>query len=170
MPIAPLAGDLEMYYDDDNFTDPWRDPETVETIVLHHGNAKSGRLWYAWPPLLARQYRVIRVDMRGFGRSTVPEPGYDWSLEGFAGDLRNLLDHLELDKVHLIGETIGGNHRAAVRLRVSGAAAHGDHVHLAVQLHRRRHLPELLPAGGGRGRGRLGAGHRRPPGQRGRRA
>ena len=108
MPIAPLAGDLEMYYDDDNFTDPWRDPETVETIVLHHGNAKNGRLWYAWPPLLARQYRVIRVDMRGFGRSTVPEPGYDWSLEGFAGDLHNLLDYLELDRVHLIGETIGG--------------------------------------------------------------
>ena len=108
MPVAPLADNLEMYYDDDNFTDPWRDPDTVETIVLHHGNAKNGRLWYAWPPLLARQYRVIRVDARGFGRSTVPEPGYNWSLEGFATDLRNLLDHLSLDKVHLIGETIGG--------------------------------------------------------------
>ena len=109
MPIAPLAENLEMYYDDDNFTDPWRDPATVETIVLHHGNAKNGRLWYAWPPLLARQYRVIRVDARGFGRSTVPAPdSYDWSLEGFAGDLRNLLDYLEVDKAHLIGETIGG--------------------------------------------------------------
>ena len=122
MPIAPLPGDLEMYYDDDNFTDPWRDPDGIETIVLHHGNAKNARLWYAWPPLLARQYRVIRVDMRGFGRSTVPEPGYDWSLEGFAGDLRNLLDHLDLDKVHLIGETIGGHHRAAIRVPVSGAS------------------------------------------------
>ena len=61
------------------------------------------------PPLLARQYRVIRVDARGFGRSTVPAPdSYDWSLEGFAGDLRNLLDYLEIDKAHLIGETIGG--------------------------------------------------------------
>ena len=108
MPIAPLAGNLAMYYDDDDFTDPWRDPAAVETVVLHHGNAKNGRLWYAWPPLLARQYRVIRLDARGFGRSTVPEPGYDWSLEGFAADLRNLLDYLELDRVHLIGETIGG--------------------------------------------------------------
>lgn len=108
MAIASLAGDLDMYYDDDNFTDPWRALDSIETIVLHHGNAKSGRLWYAWPPLLARQYRVIRVDARGFGRSTVPEPGYDWSLEGFAEDVRNLLDHLELDKVHFIGETIGG--------------------------------------------------------------
>ena len=108
MPVAQLADNLEMYYDDDNFTDPWRDPDTVETIVLHHGNSKSGRLWYAWPPLLTRQYRVIRVDARGFGRSSVPAPGYNWSLEGFATDLRNLLDYLSLDKVHLIGETIGG--------------------------------------------------------------
>ena len=58
MPTVKLDETLEMYYEDDDFTDPWRTPETV---VLHHGNAKSSRLWYAWVPLLARQYRVIRV-------------------------------------------------------------------------------------------------------------
>ena len=105
MPTVKLDETLEMYYEDDHFTDPWRTPETV---VLHHGNAKSSRLWYAWVPLLARQYRVIRVDARGFGRSTVPAPGYDWSLSGFATDLEHLLNYLGLDKVHLIGETIGG--------------------------------------------------------------
>ena len=105
MPTVSLPDNLEMYYDDDDYTDPWRTPETV---VLHHGNAKNGRLWYAWVPLLARQYRVIRLDARGFGRSTVPPEGYDWSLSGFATDLLGLLDHLELDKVHLIGETVGG--------------------------------------------------------------
>ena len=105
MPTVNLPDNLEMYYDDDDYTDPWRTPETV---VLHHGNAKNGRLWYAWVPLLARQYRVVRLDARGFGRSTVPPEGYDWSLSGFAGDLLGLLDHLELDKVHLIGETVGG--------------------------------------------------------------
>ena len=105
MPIARLNGGLEMYYEDDDYTDPWRQPETV---VLHHGNAKNSRLWYAWVPLLARQYRVIRVDARGFGRSNVPPQGYDWSLSGFGTDLLNLLDSLEIDKAHLIGETIGG--------------------------------------------------------------
>src|SRR5919109_1294197 len=105
MPTARLPGDLVMYYEDDAFTDPWATPETV---VLHHGNAKSSRLWYAWVPLLARDYRVIRVDARGFGRSSVPPPGYAWSLEGFAMDLKHLMDHLGIDRAHLVGETIGG--------------------------------------------------------------
>ena len=105
MPVASLPGDLEMFYEDDCFGDPWR---SQETVVLHHGNAKNSRLWYAWVPLLARQYRVIRLDARGFGRSSVPPPGYDWSLSGFGNDLANLLDHLQIDKVHLIGETVGG--------------------------------------------------------------
>ena len=94
-----------MHYEDDDYTDPWRLPETV---VLHHGNAKSSRLWYAWVPMLARQYRVVRPDARGFGRSSVPPEGYDWSLSNFGSDLLALLDYLELDKVHLIGETVGG--------------------------------------------------------------
>lgn len=105
MPTARLPGDLLMYYDDDVFTDPWSTPETV---ILHHGNAKNGRLWYAWVPLLARHFRVIRVDARGFGRSSVPAPGYPWSLEGFATDLIHLMDHLGVDRAHVIGETIGG--------------------------------------------------------------
>ena len=105
MPTVQLDSTLEMYYEDDDYTDPWRTPETV---VLHHGNAKSSRLWYAWVPLLARQYRVIRLDARGFGRSSVPPEGYDWSLSNFATDLQALLDHLGIDKAHLIGETVGG--------------------------------------------------------------
>ena len=47
MPTAKLDESLEMYYEDDDYTDPWRNPEIV---VLHHGNAKSSRLWYAWVP------------------------------------------------------------------------------------------------------------------------
>ena len=104
MPTAHLPGDLQMYYEDDDFTDPWLE---TETVILHHGNAKNSRLWYAWVPWLARDYRVIRLDARGFGRSSIPAPGYNWSLEGFATDLVHLMDHLGIDKAHVVGDTSG---------------------------------------------------------------
>jgi len=105
MPFARVDPTLEMYYEDHDFADPWREHETV---VLHAGNLKDHRLWYAWIPLLSRYYRVITLDARGHGRSTIPEPGYPWSMEGFAKDLKGLLDKLGVGRVHLIGETTGG--------------------------------------------------------------
>ena len=105
MPVAKIDAALELYYQDDDFTDPGR---AAETVVMHHGNAKNHHLWYAWVPPLARDYRVVRPDARGFGESTVPPPGYPWSLSGFASDLKAFLDILGLDRVHLVGETVGG--------------------------------------------------------------
>ena len=56
-----------MHYQVDDFADPWRTPDT---ILMLHGNAESGLAWYGWVPALARQYKVVRPDMRGFGAST----------------------------------------------------------------------------------------------------
>ncbi len=105
MPNVRLDDTLEMHYYDDNYSDPWRTPETV---VLHHGNAKSGRFFYSWVPLLSGNYRVIRLDMRGFGQSDEPPPGYQYSIGNLAEDLKNFLDALGLERVHLVGETLGG--------------------------------------------------------------
>jgi len=101
-----LDDGAELFYKVDDFTDPWTTPETV---VLHHGMAKSHRFWFAWVPVIARHYQVVRLDMRGMGQSSVPQPDYPWSLENFAGDLLGFLDKLGLEKVHLIGETVGGS-------------------------------------------------------------
>jgi len=90
----------------DDFTDPWTRPETV---VLHHGLAKNSRFWYRWVPLLARKYRVLRFDNRGMGQSDVPEAGYKFTLQGFVSDLLDVLDHFGLQRVHLIGESVGGS-------------------------------------------------------------
>ena len=104
--LVKLDDGAELFYKVDDFTDPWDEPETV---VLHHGMAKSHKLWYAWAPIIARHYRVVRFDMRGMGQSSVPEPGYPWSVDNFANDLLEFLDKLELERVHLIGETVGGS-------------------------------------------------------------
>ena len=101
-----LDDGIELFYTVDDFTDPWAE---AETVVLHHGMAKNHKLWYAWIPTIARHYRVVRFDMRGMGQSTAPQPGYPWSVDNFAGDLLELMDKLELELVHLIGETVGGS-------------------------------------------------------------
>ena len=101
-----LDDGAELFYTIDDFTDPWTEPETV---VLHHGMAKSHKLWFGWVPVIARHYRVLRYDMRGMGQSSVPEPGYPWSVDNFANDLLEFADKMELDRFHLIGETVGGS-------------------------------------------------------------
>ena len=105
MPKVRIDDSLEMFYEDQDFTDPWRTPDAV---VMHHGQAKTSQLWYRWVPELSRQYRVVRMDARGYGQSSTPAPGYPWSLSSFANDIKSLLDKLGLEKVHLIGETVGG--------------------------------------------------------------
>ncbi len=101
-----LDDGAELFYTVDDFTDPWTEPET---IVMHHGMAKSHKMWFGWVPILARHYRVIRFDMRGMGLSSVPEVGYPFSLDNFANDLLGVFDKLEIEKAHLIGETVGGS-------------------------------------------------------------
>jgi len=100
-----LDDGAELFYTIDDYTDLWAKPRTV---VLHHGLAKNHSFWYRWIPLLARHYRVVRFDNRGMGQSDVPEPGYPFPLTNFVNDLLQLLDRLNLDRVHLIGETVGG--------------------------------------------------------------
>jgi 3-oxoadipate enol-lactonase len=97
--------DLEMHYEVDDFTDPWR---PAQTLLLLHGNAESGLAWYGWVPSLARRYRVVRPDMRGFGASTPMPRHYPWTLDRLIDDFVGLADHLGVDRFHLVGAKIGG--------------------------------------------------------------
>jgi pimeloyl-ACP methyl ester carboxylesterase len=80
---------------------------TGAPVVFVHAATGSSRVWeYQRPAFIARGYRVITYDRRGFGQSTIdaagPQPGTG------ADDLRALLDHLKLDRVHLVGTAAGG--------------------------------------------------------------
>jgi 3-oxoadipate enol-lactonase len=120
VPFADLPGDIRLHYEDDDFTDPW---QPAEVVILQHGQAKSARLWYAWVPSLARDYRVIRVDSRGFGLSPPPPPGYEYSMESLGDDVVHLMDHLAIDKAHVIGDTVGG------AIALSLTYRHAERVH-----------------------------------------
>ncbi len=106
MPQARIDASLTLYYELDDYTAPWTSPET---ILLIHGVADTSKAWFAWVPRLARQFRLVRPDLRGFGQSTVPPADYAWSLSGFAQDLKGLLDHLGMSPVHVVGQRIGGS-------------------------------------------------------------
>jgi 3-oxoadipate enol-lactonase len=105
MPNFRPSPDLDMHYEVDDFTDPWA---KREAILLLHGNAESGLAWWAWVPKLARQYRVVRPDMRGFGQSSAMPREYPWTLDRLVEDFCLLMDHLAIDRFHLVGAKIGG--------------------------------------------------------------
>ena len=76
-------------------------------VVLIHGWPLSGRTWEAQVgPLVQAGYRVVTYDRRGFGASSQPWTGYDY--DTFAQDLEALLKHLSLEKVTLVGFSMGG--------------------------------------------------------------
>ena len=105
MPTFEAANGVRLHYLVDDFTDPWREPETV---LLLHGNAESGLAWYAWVPLLARSVRVIRPDMRGYGASTPMPRDFPWTLDVIIDDYARLMDSLGVQRFHLVGAKIGG--------------------------------------------------------------
>ncbi|MCI0516787.1 MAG: alpha/beta hydrolase [Woeseiaceae bacterium] len=78
-------------------------------LLLQNGNGRSGRFWYRWVPCLTRFFKVLRPDMRGLGKSTGRlDFERDVTLEALVGDLVALLDHLEADRIHNCGESMGG--------------------------------------------------------------
>jgi pimeloyl-ACP methyl ester carboxylesterase len=90
----------------DDFSEPWSDPP-APVVLLHHGLGGNGRLFAPWVPYLADRYRVLRVTARGQGGTPRPA-GYHWSLANFVQDVVDLLDHLEIERVHWVGTSGGG--------------------------------------------------------------
>jgi 3-oxoadipate enol-lactonase len=59
-------------------------------------------------PHLARQLRVVRLDLRGHGESQIPPPDSEISMDRLSRDGVELLDHLGVHKAHLVGVSAGG--------------------------------------------------------------
>jgi pimeloyl-ACP methyl ester carboxylesterase len=82
-------------------------PGTGTPILLVHGIGSSMLTWADVPERLAAGgTRVLAVDLPGHGQSS-RGPG-DYSLGSLASTLRDLLDHLGIERVHLVGHSLGG--------------------------------------------------------------
>ena len=75
-----------------------------DPLVLIHGHTLDTRMWDDQFEPFARHYRVIRYDMRGYGKSALP------TAESYApaDDLMALLRHLGLRSAHILGQSRGG--------------------------------------------------------------
>jgi pimeloyl-ACP methyl ester carboxylesterase len=73
-------------------------------LVLIHGFSLDNRMWQEQVPAFTESYKVIRYDVRGFGKSQVPT---DESYTS-PNDLRALLDHLGIGHAFVLGLSMGG--------------------------------------------------------------
>ena len=74
-------------------------------IVLIHGYTLDSRMWNDQFDTLSQKYRVIRYDLRGFGKSACPSPGQKYC---HTEDLRALLGYLKISKAYVLGLSMGG--------------------------------------------------------------
>jgi pimeloyl-ACP methyl ester carboxylesterase len=73
------------------------------SLVLAHAGFVDGRMWDEQFPVLARHYRVVRYDRRGFGHSTLTPGPFS-----HRRDLYQLLQFLGIKRAHLLGCSVGG--------------------------------------------------------------
>jgi len=95
-----------LHYEVVEQTTPWQ--VRGLPILFHHGVGSSAMLWRGWYPALIDRYPLAIFDMRGCGRSHIPDADFDWSLDKMVEDLFAVADAAGLKRFHLVGESIGG--------------------------------------------------------------
>ena len=97
MPHLDRGDGCRLYYEQHGRSGP--------ALVLAHGRGGCAASWWRNVPAFRADHRVIAFDHRGFARSTAPDGPH---LDRFADDLQALLDHLEIDRAVLVGQSMGG--------------------------------------------------------------
>ena len=96
MPKANI-GDAEIYYEEHGSGEP---------LMLVSGLGGTAAYWKPNLPALAAKYRVIVHDHRGAGQSTHSKIRY--SVEQMTDDVLKLMDHLKIERAHVVGHSTGG--------------------------------------------------------------
>ncbi len=104
--MAEIEGAVHRYAEASGGRWHWVEAGSGPAVVLLHGMPES---WYAWRaqiPVLAREHRVLAVDLKGFGLSDKREG--DYSLRALAQELAELVEQLGVETVRLVGHDLGG--------------------------------------------------------------
>jgi pimeloyl-ACP methyl ester carboxylesterase len=98
-------------------------PEEGTPLVLVHGLVESLRVWERIVPLLADRFRIVRVDLQGFGDSPPPPESSGWSIEDQARAVRETLAELGVGPAVLVGHSMGGSVITSMALQDAACAS-----------------------------------------------
>ena len=96
MPSAKVNG-VNIYYEVHGKGEP---------LVLIMGLGGPGSGWFFQIRAFSKHYKVIVLDNRGVGKSSKPKEPY--TVRTMADDIISLMDHLDIDKAHIMGTSLGG--------------------------------------------------------------
>jgi 3-oxoadipate enol-lactonase len=99
----------------DDLRPPWR--ASGLPVVFNHGIGTNLGIWSAWVPVVAARHPMVRFDMRGFGGSPVPPADHRWTFDEMVDDLLEVAATTGAEKVHVMGESIGGTIALAAAIR-----------------------------------------------------
>jgi len=91
------VNDIELYYEVYGEGEP---------LILCHGWMDDCSIWKSQIEFFAKKYKVIVYDHRGHGKSDKPEKNY--SIQTLSNDLYSLIQKLNLEKIMIMGNSMGG--------------------------------------------------------------
>src|SRR5919109_928214 len=99
MPFAVARDGTRLYYEEAGSGTP---------VIFVHEFAGDYRSWEPQVRFFSRYFRCIAYNGRGFPPSDVPEDGNRYSQEHARDDVIAMLDHLKLERAHVVGLSMGG--------------------------------------------------------------
>lgn len=82
-------------------------PAEAPALIFIHGWGLEAGVWWEARRQLSQRFQVIAFDLAGLGKSKQPRAG-EYSLEGFADDLMEVVSSVQPRRVILVGHSIGG--------------------------------------------------------------
>ncbi|MBS4200106.1 2-succinyl-6-hydroxy-2,4-cyclohexadiene-1-carboxylate synthase [Bacillus sp. FJAT-49732] len=79
-----------------------------EPLILLHGFTGDCSTWNAIKPYLIDSFQVISIDIIGHGKTSSPTDVSKYTMEQVAFQINNIMNHLSLNKAHMIGYSMGG--------------------------------------------------------------